>query len=204
MIEHNKNLEQQFSHISRFWNSTYNRYVLKVLPGEYCVIDNNNCLSTSLGSCISVTIVDKKNKLAGMNHFMLPEDNSMSMNTYSARYGCWAMEHLVNNMLKYGAKKESMEFKCFGAGEIMKTLQTSSVAKKNISFISQYFKSENIKVRTLDVGGSHARKIFLFPETGDVMVKNITISQNASISKQEKTYLDGISSDDQGGDVDLF
>jgi chemotaxis receptor (MCP) glutamine deamidase CheD len=73
---------------------------------------------TVLGSCVSACIRDRVSGMGGMNHFMLPDGggDDGSPVSASARYGTYAMEVLINEVLKAGARRENLEAKVFGGG----------------------------------------------------------------------------------------
>lgn len=205
MNDISKEMASQFSNIEQSWDHNLERNVWTIHPGDYCIINNNDVLCTVLGTCIAVTILDVKNHITGMNHFLLPDDNGKanSKDSYSARYGCWAMEHLINDMIKYGAERKHMEFKYFGASRLLK-MKSVDVAGKNIAFIENFMKEEGIRVRSKDVGGSSPRKIFIFPDTGKVLVKKLSANKSKDLEKEEKTYFDSINENHEEGDVDIF
>ena len=74
---------------------------VKVLPGEYYVTTDDMVIMTVLGSCIAACIWDPKVRVGGMNHFMLPDGGGDT----SGRYGSYAMELLINEMIKLGARR---------------------------------------------------------------------------------------------------
>ena len=66
--------------------------------GEQCVSgDPEVVLSTLLGSCVAACIRDPVLKIGGMNHFLLPDGNVGD--GAPARYGSYAMELLINEMM---------------------------------------------------------------------------------------------------------
>ena len=104
----------------------------KVLPGEYFVSGQEMAIVTVLGSCIAACLWDRFMRVGGMNHFMLPEGDS---NDVSGRYGSYAMELLINEMLKLGARRESMQAKIFGGGQVMANFTTMNVGERNTEFV---------------------------------------------------------------------
>ena len=97
----------------------------------------DEAITTVLGSCISACIRDPAVRIGGMNHFMLPEDNSSGKSSWiegpgglATRYGSYAMESLINELMKLGARRDRMEVKLFGGGKILSSM--TDVGKKNI------------------------------------------------------------------------
>jgi len=111
-----------------------------------------------------------------MNHFMLPASASSDSwkaadNSASARYGNVAMEHLINNILKNGGKRQNLEAKIFGGGRIIANM--TDVGMRNIAFARDYLETEGMKVTSEDVGDTFPRMVVYFPATGKVRVKRL-------------------------------
>jgi len=198
-----------FDHVNRFWNRQLDMEMVKILPGEYYVTSIDEVISTVLGSCISVCICDKKLGIGGMNHFMLPEnkngnrDEWQDMQTGRAtRYGVDAMEHLVNDILKNGGRKNHFDIKVCGGGRMMENM--SDVGKSNIQFIHDYLKKEGYKVTSEDTGDIYPRKVRYFPKTGQLQVKKLQSLHNDTIYKRENDYQSNLANASFTGEVELF
>ena len=198
-----------YEHINRFSCREHNMPMAKILPGEYYVTTNEEIIATVLGSCISVCIRDAIAGIGGMNHFMLPENNNKDDDSWkynsvdrAARYGTDAMEHLINDILKNGGKKQRLEFKVTGGGKIMKNM--TDVGKKNISFIKNYLETEGFTPISVDIGSIYPRKVRYFPQTGRLLVKKLTSMHNNTILQRENQYQHKIEDTSDHGDVELF
>lgn len=175
---------------------------VKVLPGEYFVADENLVIMTVLGSCIAACIWDSRMRLGGMNHFMLPDGDSADV---SGRYGSYAMELLINEMLKLGARRESMQAKIFGGAQVMHTFTTMNVGERNTKFVIDYLHTERIPVVSDDVLDIYPRKVVFFPVTGKAMVKRLAHAHPESLLAQErKGNAVTVAQTAAGGSVDLF
>src|ERR1700681_2029808 len=151
-----------FAHMQRFWDPQLNSWTVKILPGEYYVTRGEEAISTVLGSCISACVRDPVKNVGGMNHFMLPEDVSTGPNNWldpavglATRYGSYAMESLINDLLKLGATRERLEIKVFGGGRILAGM--TDVGERNIDFIKSYIKLEGLHIAAEDMGGTQPR-----------------------------------------------
>ena len=193
-----------FDGVKRYWDKTNNCVAAKILPGEYYVSVTNELITTVLGSCISVCIRDAKNNIGGMNHFMLPKDNNVSDSIVSdaARYGNYAMEHLINDILHYGGERKNLEFKVFGGGKVLD--MKMDIGKKNIQFVFDYLKMERFRVTSEDVGDVYPRKVNFFPLSGVARVKKLKKLHNKTIANRETTYLDNIIHKPVESDIELF
>ena len=174
---------------------------VKVLPGEYYVTDADMMVMTVLGSCIAACIWDTKVRVGGMNHFMLPEGAGDT----SGRYGSYAMELLINEMIKLGARRENMQAKVFGGGQVMHSFTTMNVGERNTAFVLDYLQTERIAVISKDVLDIHPRKVCYFPATGKAMVKRLAHSHPESLVTQErKASAVVVAKATAGGSIDLF
>ena len=174
---------------------------VKVLPGEYFVTDQEMVIMTVLGSCIAACIWDPKVRVGGMNHFMLPEGGADT----SGRYGSYAMELLINEMIKLGARREYMQAKVFGGGQVMHSFTTMNVGERNTAFVLDYLQTERIAVVSKDVLDIYPRKVCYFPATGKAMVKRLAHSHPETLETQErKGNAAVVAKVTAGGSVDLF
>jgi chemotaxis protein CheD len=174
---------------------------VKVLPGEYYVTDEDLMVMTVLGSCIAACIWDPKVRVGGMNHFMLPEGGADT----SGRYGSYAMELLINEMIKLGARREHMQAKVFGGGQVMHSFTTMNVGERNTQFVLDYLHTERISIVSKDVLDIHPRKVCYFPVTGKAMVKRLAHSHPETLETQERAGNAAVvAKSTAGGSVDLF
>jgi len=200
-----------FAHMQRFWDPQINSWNVKILPGEYYVTRGQEAISTVLGSCISACAHDPVKKVGGMNHFMLPEDASTGPNNWldpsiglATRYGSYAMESLINDLLKLGATRERLEIKVFGGGRVLSGV--TDVGARNIAFVRSYLQLEGYRILAEDLGGTQPRKVIYFPTTGRVKMRRLRPVENRIISHHEQLYLAsiGTTAAAAGGDVELF
>lgn len=187
-----------------YYDSYFGLHAAKIGPGELYASKRNILIVTVLGSCVSACLIDPVARIAGMNHFMLPErSGSQTLLSEPARYGAHAMEMLINNLLSMGARRERLEAKVFGAGRVLAGM--SDVGARNAQFALEYLERERIPVRARDVGGDNARKVYLFVESGRVLVKEINQLRNDTVVNRERAYASEIGGKRiSGGDVELF
>ncbi len=195
-----------FSEINRYWDRTHEAWTAKILPGEYYVTVNPcEAVATTLGSCVSACIRDKVFGIGGMNHFMLPKKAEHSSDDWmdsATRYGSFAMEHLINDILKQGGNKKNLEIKLTGGGKIMKNM--SDVGSRNISFALEYLKAEGFEVISEDLGDIYPRKVMYYPGTGKLLVKRLRSMHNDTLIQREQAYEHELEVQPDSGGVDLF
>jgi len=179
----------------------FHQDAVKVLPGEYFVTADDMMVMTVLGSCIAACIYDPRVRVGGMNHFMLPDGG----NDAGGRYGSYAMELLINEMMKLGARRETMQAKVFGGGQVMHTFTTMNVGERNTQFVLDYLQTERIAVISKDVLDIHPRKVCYFPASGKAMVKRLAHSHPETLETQERrSSASVVAKAVAGGSVDLF
>lgn len=188
-----------------YFDSSFDIEAAKILPGEYYVTKRDMVLVTVLGSCVAACIRDRVSGIGGMNHFMLPDNNrdSSDPTSTSARYGAYAMEMMINQLLKIGARRESLEAKIFGGGSVMEGLALANVGPRNAEFALKYLHTEGIRIAGQDMLDNYARKVYFFPSSGRVLVKKIRTMHNETILERERAYGAKIKVVTQG-DVELF
>jgi len=189
-----------------YFDKNFNHQAVKLLPGEYYVTDKDLLLVTVLGSCVAACIRDCYSGIGGMNHFMLPDgggDASSPMNA-SARYGTYAMEILINQLLKLGARRCNLEAKVFGGGNVLDGLTVANVGQRNANFVLKFLRTEKIRVNAQDLVDIYPRKVYFFPKTSKVMVKKLRSIHNNTISQREKDYSMRLRKVETGGEVELF
>lgn len=202
----NNNGENRSFSPNRYYDRHFNIEAVKILPGEYFATTEDSLIVTVLGSCISVCLRDPKNAVGGMNHFLLPNDgiSNISSISESARYGVYAMELLINQMLKLGAERHRLEAKVFGGGNVLKGFTVNNVGERNAEFVLDYLKAEQIPVLASDLLDRFPRKVYFFPATGEVKIKKIKSLHNSTILDRESEYRLRVRQAPKSGEVDLF
>lgn len=178
---------------------------VKVLPGEYYVTAKDIMLTTVLGSCVSACIRDTQSGLGGMNHFLLPdggaEGNPLSE---TMRYGAYAMEILINDLMKAGARRERLSAKVFGGGNVLPGMTTMNVGARNASFVLDYLKTERIPIEVQDLLDVYPRRVVFWPKTGKAMVKKLRKAADEDLVRREQDYRRRVSTTHEAGSIDLF
>jgi chemotaxis protein CheD len=198
-----------FEHVKRYWDPGCERWSAKILPGEYFVTRSDEAITTVLGSCIAACIRDPAVRVGGMNHFMLPENNSVGKSSWidgpeglATRYGSYAMESLINELMKLGARRDRFEVKLFGGGKILSSM--TDVGQKNITFAREFMKLEGFKIAAEDLGEVYPRRVVYFPATGVVMLKRLRALDVVEIAQRETNYLTSLAAKPADNDVELF
>lgn len=198
-------LSGQVEHFARnrYYDRVFDYDAVKILPGEYFIASTDMVLVTVLGSCVTACIRDRERRIGGMNHFMLA-DGGGELTSASARYGAYAMEILINHLLKLGARRGNLEAKVFGGGRVMSSLTSSMIGERNAEFVLRYLKTEHIPVLSQDLLDTVPRKVYFFPNSGRVLVKRLMRLHNDTLARREREYADRLRGAPVAGAIELF
>lgn len=170
-------------------DSQLNARVLKVLPGEHRALrarerPGQPVLATTLGSCVSACLYeDGGTGIGGMNHFLLPDGDQAS-----GRYGVYAMELLINDLLKLGARRDRLRAKVFGGGAVIAAVTSIDVGRKNATFVKRFLATEGIPITGEDLMGPHPRKVLFFPATSEARVRRLPLARGLELADAEERY----------------
>lgn len=181
----------------------FHREVVKLQPGDYGATGLDLMFSTVLGSCVSACLYDPVARIGGMNHFLLPGSDQHNA---VGRYGMFAMELMINEMLKRGADRTRLGAKVFGGARVMKSLQSMDVGSRNADFIERYLADEDIPIIASDLRSNKPRKVIFFPATGQALVRHVGSSIDSGELRAEERYTEQVSHSQptEGGDIELF
>lgn len=165
-------------------------------PGEYYVSRNEEVISTLLGSCVAACLFDPVNRVFGMNHFLLAYRHHSAqvplIQSDEGRYGVYAMELLINEMMKQGANRLNLKAKCFGGGNVLSLREDrenkKTVGDVNVAFIKEFLGTEHIPLVGASLGGEIGRTVHFVGSDYSVFVKKIDQTLQQLIEKQERLY----------------
>lgn len=189
-----------------YFDRTFDCEAVKILPGEYYFTNKPMLIVTVLGSCVAACIRDRVTGIGGMNHFMLPDGSGDpgSPTLASMRYGTYAMEVLINQLLKAGARLDNLEAKVFGGGNVLRGFTSIDVGERNARFVREFLRAEKICIVAEDLNDVHLRKVYYFPQTGKVLVKKLKQLNNYTLVKREQAYATLLKNNAAGDDDELF
>ena len=185
-----------------YYDAHFKNNAVKILPGEFFVHDEDILVMTTLGSCIAACLWDRERHVGGMNHFMLPEACGAAD---GGRYGSYAMELLINELIKRGATRATMEAKVFGGGAVIAGMSSLNVGERNTLFVLDYLKTERIAVVSKDVMDVYPRKVCFLPASGKAMVKRLAPTHTEALVAQDRAAAQNAQpAATGGGSIDLF
>jgi len=170
-----------------------------VLPGELFVTSEDVVITTVLGSCVSACVRDTARGIGGINHFMLPAVLRGDAGD-SARYGVYALECLVNQVLGRFGRRSNLEVKVFGGGRVIDA--GGDIGRSNIELVRAFFAAENIPILGEDLGEAVARRVRYWPLTGRAQIQRIPMARAQDVVTTEAQAADQIAA--PAGSVELF
>lgn len=189
----------------RFYDASSGTWMVKVFPGDFYVTEREDeTLVTVLGSCVAACIRDPRLGIGGMNHFMLPQGRTggWGRDPESTRFGNFAMEKLINELMKKGCARESLEIKIFGGGNV--TESNIAVGTDNAQFALRYLEAERLRCVAQDLGGRFPRRIHYSPATGRVVRRLLGRDASGAVARDEFEHAKRLSTRSPAGEIDLF
>lgn len=163
--------------------------VISLFPGEYFVSRTPVVLSTLLGSCVAVCMRDPYVGIGGMNHFMLPAPgHSASSGAWSVktRYGSYAMETLINGIMKHGGHRNRLEVKVFGGAKLYEG--ADDIGATNVQWVLEYLDREGLRPIASDLGKDYSRSVFYYTDTGRLLMKPGDSAERRRAAEAEKVF----------------
>jgi len=155
---------------------------ISVIQGEHAVsTDAGAVMSTVLGSCVAACVYDEARGVGGMNHFLLSESaTGARIEEEAMRYGAYAMEVLINDLMKLGASRAGLKCKLFGGAKMFDSL--NDVGAANAAFARRFMADEGIEVVGASLGGRSARRIEFWPASGRVRQREVEQAPEAVVA----------------------
>ncbi|MEZ5597509.1 MAG: chemoreceptor glutamine deamidase CheD [Pseudomonadales bacterium] len=166
--------------------------VVKVLPGFLYVTATDESISTVLGSCVAACLRDPVAGVGGLNHYMLPEPGRGRTPDADSknRFGAYALENLVNQIVRMGGQERRLEVKLFGGAKVIDV--TMDVGARNVDFALAWFDAAGIPISSMDVRNTYARKIVYAPASGRVRMRKLSRMYDSYVVHQEQDLLNEI------------
>ncbi len=144
--------------------------------GEYCVsTDPQYELVTIVGSCVAITLYDKKNQTGGLVHIVLPGKRQyLRENETKAYYADSGIPLLFEKLKKAGSDEDNLVAAVVGGASTLTEHDGNTIGKKNAEFAISLLKSKGIPIEKVDIAKKHGRRITLSIKNGKLNIENTT------------------------------
>ncbi len=128
----------------------------------------------SLGSCVGLTLFDPIAGVGGMIHCMLPlskiDPEKAKLKPYM--FVDTGVAAMLGELYAMGATRQNIVAKVAGAGSPLGREETFRIGQRNYTILRKFLWKNNILIDKEDVGGSKARTLYLYMESGKTTVKS--------------------------------
>lgn len=169
---------------------------INVVQGTSHVTDDPGImLTTVLGSCVACCLFDPHARIGGMNHFLLaePREGVVSGSAEAERYGLFAMELLVNEMLHAGARRDRLRAHLYGGANLHAGMQ--AIGTTNAGFARAFLTNDRIPLAYSHLGGNQARRVDFRATVGQARCRVVEADVRVETRRPANVG---------GGDVELF
>ncbi len=133
-------------------------------------------VTTGLGSCVGVCLLDPLVKVGGLAHIMLPDSTQARDVQNKAKYADTAIKILIDEMVNLGAIKRRMVAKIAGGAQMFNFSGNNSIMKigeRNVEAVITNLNIWGIPILAQDTGGNYGRTIYFYPENGQLYIRTI-------------------------------
>jgi len=153
--------------------------------GQFIIATTPVLISTVLGSCVAVCLWDRRTRIGGMNHYLLPGTHEDSPG--NADRGYTSVRMLIRALLNRGADKAHLEAKIFGGcNALYQHNDLYEIGKRNVDIARKILNEHDIAIVAADTGGALGRKIAFNTGTGKVrmrLLRKTAVEINEAIDK---------------------
>ena len=150
-------------------------------PGELVVTQEARWVITILGSCIALTMFNRRLRFAAMCHAMLPRprehDRALKNDSYKFRFLSHAVPAMLEHFRNAGVRRDEIEVKMFGGGNVIHLEDAGAedrwIGNANIQAARELLSEANLTLMAENVGGSVGRKILFNTQAGEVLHKHL-------------------------------
>ncbi len=147
------------------------RVDLFLAPGEMVVRAGTLSVKTIVGSCVAVCLWDRKRRVGGVNHFLLPHPNPNDQP--DGRFGSSAMRLLLDKIGRLGATSSTLQAAVVGGGRPLDTSTPSGIGDTNTAVALGVLRERGIHITRQETGGCHGRKLLFNTGTGELLIRDL-------------------------------
>lgn len=157
-------------------------------PGEIYISEKPAIVVTILGSCVSVTMHEKRKSLGGICHGLLPNcpygENCKRNFSECFKFVDCSIWHMAEQFEKLGAMRGFIEVGMYGGSSIMR----SDIGRKNIEAAKRVLEEKGLAISECKVGGPVGRRLAFHTHTGFVTVRQAGNIDKSTGSNDRRVY----------------
>jgi chemotaxis protein CheD len=142
-----------------------------VRMGELAVRVETGRLHTLLGSCIGLVLHDRRRRIGGLAHIVLPQ--SRGPVEFPAKFVDTAVPALVAAIAEAGGDRLSLEARFAGGANMFGAESTSTIGADNARAVEALLLALRIPVVGRHCGGDRGRRLSFELESGSVLVEHV-------------------------------
>ncbi len=159
------------------------RIILNI--GEFAVSKEPVVLETILGSCVGICLWDAGQRIGGLNHYLLP--NEQTDTPRSSVYGGTSIQLLVKAMLEEGAAMDHLVAHIYGGGMVINKLDdVFNIGMENVLIARQMLQEYGIPVVGEYIRARQGIRVSFKTASGEMTVTPLG-DKTEQISKNEFT-----------------
>jgi chemotaxis protein CheD len=140
----------------------------KVAMGQIEVGQRGHVLRTLLGSCVGLTLHDRRAGVGGLAHIVLPD--SRGDRTAPGKFADTALPELLRLINELGGRAEKLIAKIAGAANMFSSDGGNLVGQQNLLAVEELLASRKIPIVGRHCGGTQGRRMAFYIETGEVTI----------------------------------
>ena len=128
----------------------------------------------SLGSCVGLALYDPVARVGGLIHCMLPlsKIDPAKAQANPFMFTDTGVPALLQAVFNLGAERRNIVAKVAGASSLLDDKGLFRIGERNYTILRKVLWKNNILIATEDVGGTQARTMYLYMDTGRTVIRS--------------------------------
>ena len=151
--------------------------LLVVGISDYKVAREPETLVTyALGSCVGICIYDRKLKMGGLAHIMLPDSTAFSNSDNRMKFADTAIVDMVNDLKMLGSLQTDLTAKIAGGAQMFGNSDDmfGSIGDRNVNSVRNVLRKLRIPIVAEDTGANYGRTLYFYLDTGRVKIQSLS------------------------------
>ncbi len=153
------------------------RTTVYLQPAEFYIGEKPTKVVTVLGSCVSVTLFNKRLGIGAICHATLPVCRTRKgCRKYckdAFKYTDCSIKFMLKKFRDLGIAEHEIEIKVFGGADTLASRRENTIGTMNVRTALETIRAKSLQIIAADVGDSFGRKLIFHTDTGDVFLKRL-------------------------------